>query len=152
MHFLPVRSIACNNKSIFSRFHDKVIIGFRLWCRIDVQRMCFPQPRIAHIPGHPGNDIVRSCFRTPEVINASAIPIRMQMGRQNQIHMACIKDRHKFLSFRRKSFFSPFLQRHIAEDPCASKQLSTFYRSLLNHQLPISFLFQTNQDTILLIH
>ena len=108
MHFLPVRSIACNNKSIFSRFHDKVIIGFRLWCRIDVQRMCFPQPRIAHIPGHPGNDIARSCFRTPEVINASAIPIRMQMGRQNQIHMACIKDRHKFLSFRRKSFFSPF--------------------------------------------
>lgn len=72
MHFLPVRSIACNNKSIFSRFHDKVIIGFRLWCRIDVQRMYFPQSRIAHIPGHPGNDIVRSCFRTPEVINASA--------------------------------------------------------------------------------
>lgn len=108
MHFLPIRSIACNNKSIFSRFHDKVIIGFRLWCRIDVQRMCFPQPRIAHIPGHPGNDIARSCFRTPEVINASAIPIRMQMGRQNQIYMACIKTTFHFLSVLAKSSAAHF--------------------------------------------
>ena len=89
-----IRKEAADNQHIFIGIQCQVVIRLRLRRDDLVKCVIHPEPRIAHIASHAGQDVERA-FRTAlEAFDMAAVAIRMEMGGENEVDARRVEERH----------------------------------------------------------